>query len=120
MRGFLYLLSALSVIALAAWAYRENHRTQQAARDLRGIQSEISSLREAIIVHRAEWAYLNRPDRLRDLADLNIDRLQLVPPSAGHFALIDQIAYPPLNSADASEEIEIDGDSVIHVMETRP
>jgi hypothetical protein len=120
MRGVLYLLSALSVIALAAWAYRENHRTQQAARELRDMQSEIANLREAITVHRAEWAYLNRPERLRELADLNIDRLRLVPLSAAHFALIDQIAYPPAPSTAALAEGEFDLEGVTQTMETHP
>ena len=41
------------------------------------LRAEIADEREALAVLNAEWAYLNRPDRLRDLADLNGDRLGL-------------------------------------------
>ena len=79
MRGLFLSLATLAVMALAFWAYRENYATQEAQRDLRRMNAEIADLREALAVQRAEWAYLNRPDRLRALADLNFDRLNLLP-----------------------------------------
>ena len=95
MRGFLCLLIALGVIGLAFWAYRETHRTQQSMAELRQLQREISTLREALSVQRAEWAYLNRPDRLRELVELNYERLGLMPMAPEQFGSIDEVAYPP-------------------------
>ena len=95
MRGLLYLLTAAAVIGLAFWAYRETHRTQQAMSELRQLQREIGALREAVAVQRAEWAWLNRPDRLRLLAEINYDRLQLMPLRPDQFGEIEQIAFPP-------------------------
>jgi hypothetical protein len=94
MRTLLYLVSALAVIALAFWAYRENYRTQTALREVTRVQAQIALARERVSVLRAEWAYLNRPDRLRDLADLNFLRLGLVPMDADHFGRVDQVAFP--------------------------
>ena len=94
MRGLLYLLSALGVIGLAIWAYNENHKTQQAMAELRELHREIRSLREAISVQRAEWAFLSRPERLQELAQLNFMRLRLIPMSGAQFGRIDEIVYP--------------------------
>ena len=111
MRSFLYLCTALAVIALAAWAYRENHMTQQAMNERRALEREIALLEETIRIQRAEWAYLNRPDRLRDLVDLNFAQLKLVPITGSHFGEIGQIVYPlPAPRAEISDAIEVYGD----------
>lgn len=94
MRPLTYLGCTLLVMALAFWAYRENYRTQAAIGDMAQIQREIATLREDLGVLRAEWAYLNRPERLRELVDLNFDRLQLVPREAGQVLGLDHIDYP--------------------------
>ncbi len=94
MRSFFYVLTSLAIMALAVWAYNENHKTQQSKAEVAELRREIRSLREAISVQRAEWAYLNRPDRLRELADMNFARLQLMPMSGTQFGRIDEIVYP--------------------------
>lgn len=94
MRWFLLVTSGLSVIALAFWAYSENYKTQSALRQAESLQLEIGNLRERLAVLRAEWAYLNRPDRLRELADINFDRLGLLPLRPDHFGKVDEIRFP--------------------------
>lgn len=94
MRVFLYMISAALVMALATWAYNENYRTRALLRDIDRLSAEIAADRERLSVLRAEWAWLTRPERLRDLVELNFDRLGLLPLSPEHFGQVDQIAYP--------------------------
>lgn len=110
MRSILYLVTALAVIGLATWAYRENHLTQQAMNTRTSLEREIARLEAEISVQRVEWAYLNRPDRLRALVDFNFDTLRLVPITADHFGEIGDIAYPaPQAHVQVGEGIEVFG-----------
>ena len=94
MRSFFFVLTGLCVMALAVWGYRQNYETQATLREVKDLRVEIAGLRERASVLRAEWAYLNRPERLADLADLNFDSLGLLPLRPDHFGRIEQITYP--------------------------
>lgn len=107
MRTLLYILTTLSVIGLAFWAYRENYATQGALADTRELRQEIRLAHERLSILRAEWAYLNRPDRLLDLADINFDRLGLLPLRPEQFGNVDQVAYPPRPSLDIVNVIDV-------------
>lgn len=95
MRSFSYILSALAVISLAYWAYYENYRTQAVISHAEHLEAQYATARQRLRVLNAEWAYLNRPARLRELADINFDHLGLIPLEAQQFGRIDQVAYPP-------------------------
>ncbi|MDF3607842.1 cell division protein FtsL [Paracoccus sp. DMF-8] len=94
MRSVLYLTTTLVVMGLAFWAYRENYATQAAINEMADVQRSIGGLREELGVLRAEWAFLNRPERLNELVNLNFDKLKLVPLESSQFVDISQVAYP--------------------------
>ena len=90
----LYVCSALVVMTMAFWAYRENYATQKALRDLAALQDAVAGLREDIAMQKAEWAYLNRPVRLKELATVNFDRLLLLPLEPEQMADGRTVAFP--------------------------
>ncbi|WP_172293059.1 cell division protein FtsL [Pseudoruegeria sp. HB172150] len=94
MKSLAFVLSILAVMGLAFWAYGENYKTQRALSEVQNLQRQIGALRETRTVLKAEWAYLNRPDRLRDLANLNFERLELVPLAPAQFGRVEQVAFP--------------------------
>ena len=110
MRSMLYIMSALAVIGLAFWAYNENYRTQESIREVRQLNRDIAGASARLNMLQAEWAYLNRPDRLRDLAGLNFDRLGLLPLMPDGFGRVDQVAYPGLPEIELGRAIEVSSD----------
>ncbi|GGE16337.1 hypothetical protein SAMN05421774_104167 [Gemmobacter megaterium] len=94
MRSALVILSFLAMLASGFWAYRENYATKVALREAQRLGADIGRLQEAIAVQRAEWAYLNRPDRLAELASANFDRLGLLSMLPEQFAETRQLPEP--------------------------
>ena len=109
MKSVLCILTSFCVVALAFWAYRENYATQVVLKDTGKLHSEISEAHSRLAVLRAEWAYLNRPDRLRELADLNFEKLQLVPLRPDQFGRVDQVSFPPDPTLVINDPIEVSG-----------
>lgn len=95
MRSLAFIMTALAVISLAFWAYAENYSTQYVLGKTEKLQGNIGQARARLAVLKAEWAYLNRPDRLRDLTEINFDRLQLLPLRPDQFGQIDQVPFAP-------------------------
>jgi len=94
MRTLFYLLSLAGVIAIATWTYQVNYATRAAERRVKILERQISDEAEKIEVLKAEWAYLNRPERLLRLAEANFEILGLSPVDADHFADAAQVAFP--------------------------
>lgn len=111
MRSIFYIISGLMVMGLAYWAYHENYETQASLREVRSLHREIGAAHERLNVLEAEWAYLNRPDRLRDLAELNFDRLGLLPLMPDAFGRIEQIAYPTGIVFDIANSVAVSSDN---------
>jgi hypothetical protein len=95
MKGVAYVLTAMLVFSLAFWAYRENYATQQVLSETQRLQREIGNAKLRLSVLRAEWAYLNRPNRLMELSEINYDRLGLLPLRPDQFGRLDEVSYPP-------------------------
>ncbi|SFI53264.1 hypothetical protein SAMN04488095_1152 [Jannaschia pohangensis] len=95
MRSLVYALCIAAVVGLAFWAYGEGYETRATEREVAQLEREIGARHQELSMLRAEWAYLNRPDRLHALAEMNFERLGLMPLAPDHFALADQVAYPP-------------------------
>lgn len=107
MKGLAYVLAALAVSALAFWAYQENYATQKVLKDTQRLQREIGAAQVRLGVLRAEWAYLNRPNRLLELSEINFDRLGLLPLRPDQFGRVDEISYPPQELLPITNPVDV-------------
>ena len=95
MRMVIYAACIVGVVALAFWAYGEGYDTRATERAVARLEREIGARHRELSMLKAEWAYLNRPDRLHALAEMNFETLGLMPLAPEHFAQVDQVGYPP-------------------------
>lgn len=95
MRAVLYLSAVVLLAVCATWAYRVNYATQDALNRVADLRGEIAEEREALSVLRAEWGYLNRPDRLRALVRDNAEALGLADLTPEQFGAATDAPFPP-------------------------
>ncbi len=81
----LFRLSTLMAVTCAAVSgallFSTAQKVQQADQEMRRVQANVSQEEQTIRVLRAEWDYLNRPDRLETLVRSNLDLEQARPES---------------------------------------
>lgn len=106
MRSLLLIVGVFMVMLFATWAYRVNNETRDAMGRVASLQREIRSERETIAVLEAEWAYLNRPDRLLALSEEHFTELRLMPLHPDHFSDPMKVAYPTPEDPLLAELIE--------------
>ena len=93
MRYFVYLFSIGVLLFSATWAYRVNYETREVVNRIKMLQDQIQKEEEKLIMLEGEWAYLNRPDRLDELAERFFAKLSLMPISADNYAKIDILGF---------------------------
>lgn len=77
------------MVGLLMLIYQQKHETRQLEARAAGLSAEISAQTRALAVLRAEWTYLNRPERLERLAH---ETLGLAPVSAEQMVSFSEIA----------------------------
>ena len=113
MKGLLYVLTGMGFLGLGFWAYQENYATQAALREVRDLNRQIGAAHARINMLNAEWAYLNRPDRLRELVNLNFQRLSLVPLMPEAFASIAHVPMAPEEYIPLLDPMQISSDGLM-------
>lgn len=89
---FAFMLIA-TVVAVAA-LFQVKHEVQQQERRLEALNEQILHDQEAIHILRAEWSYLNDPERLAGLAKRHLDFQPM------ETAQVSQVAYLPPRPED--------------------
>ena len=69
----LHVIAIGALVSSAVYAYTIKYETTLEAEQLQKIRMKAQRERDAIAVLKAEWQYLNRPDRLQTLADRHLD-----------------------------------------------
>ena len=69
----LHVIAIGALVSSALYAYTIKYETILQAEQLQKLKKQAHREREAIAVLKAEWQYLNRPDRLQALADKHLD-----------------------------------------------
>ena len=105
LRSLIYTFTFACLVGLAFWAYQENIKTKNVIAKTEQLQKDIGIARARLSILNAEWAYLNRPERLAELVDLNFDQLQLVPLRASNFSEIRNINF--LHDPDLPEIVPL-------------
>lgn len=107
MRVLFAILAAIAVIASGYWAYQENYTTQAELDRVDDLRRDIVNARARLSVLKAEWAYLNRPDRLRELADMNFEKLGLVPLRPEQLGEVEDLPQPMTVVIDLTDAVDV-------------
>lgn len=67
------LVNMVCVAVLAIGLYLVKYSVADVQRNVATLKGQLASEKESLHLLNAEWAYLNRPDRLRQLADRHLD-----------------------------------------------
>ncbi len=77
MRFLGMLFPLLLVLCLALWAYQENNLTKEASERSVELKGRIEHNGVVLKYLQDEWAFLNRPDRLKELVKIHYEKLNL-------------------------------------------
>lgn len=67
------LINMVCVAVLAIGLYLVKYSVQDVQRDVATMKTDLAAEKESLHLLNAEWAYLNRPERLRQLADKHLN-----------------------------------------------
>ena len=109
----------LAAILIGCGLYQLKYEVQAKEERLARLNRQIQLEQEAIHVLNAEWAFLNRPDRIADLANRHLELSQVVPAQFGRVATIPERSLIPV-VAEAEVPIAPTAPALVKVATTAP
>ncbi len=107
MKIFFYILGFVLVFLLASWSYKINYETRKNIKIVKKLESEINDNTEHYEILKAEWAYLNRPERLEKLVERYFYYLRLMPISSRNYVDISSLEFEDEHLiSDSIEKVE--------------
>ncbi|GGK35751.1 cell division protein FtsL [Salinarimonas ramus] len=100
----LHVAAIAGLIGSAVWAYSIKYETIRQTEELARLERAIEREREMIAVLRAEWAFLNRPDRVETLADAHLP--EVVPFSVEHLARFEDLPDRPPDADEIGAKLQ--------------
>ena len=91
MRMFVLILSFIFLAIISVWAYNINYKTRSTIKSVNELSSQIKGQQTRLRLLKAEWAYLNRPDRLNKLITMHFSELELIALSHQNYYLFDKL-----------------------------
>ena len=80
-----------STFALGLWAYKINYDSRAADQRVKELEKSILLAKKQLKILNAEWAHLNRPERLRKLVEYYFLELRLNPINPDDFIAFSEI-----------------------------
>ncbi len=100
---FLHMAAITALIASAGYAYSIKYETLYYAEQVEKLKGQVQRERDAIAVLRAEWALLNRPDRLQEAVERHLD---LQPMSVQQLARLSDLPKRPPREDGIARKLE--------------
>lgn len=75
MRRLMHILAILALVGSALYAYRIKYDSIYLSERVAKLRTQVAREKEAIAVLKAEWQFVNRPDRIQTLADKHLHDL---------------------------------------------
>ena len=97
------LLWLIAAILVGCGLYQLKYEVQAKEEQLARLNRQIQAEQEAIHVLNAEWAFLNRPDRLGDLAARHLEMNPVTPAQFGRVASIPQRSLTAVAAIEAEK-----------------
>ncbi|MCB5177123.1 MULTISPECIES: cell division protein FtsL [Microvirga] len=99
----LHIIAITALIASAAYAYSVKYETLYYVEQVAKLKSKVQRERDIIAVLRAEWQYLDRPDRLQEAADQHLD---LQPMKIQQLARLSELPARPEREDEIGRKLE--------------
>lgn len=99
----LHLIAICLLVGSAGYVYSIKYETLYYAEQLAKLKHKIQREREAIAVVKAEWAMLNRPERLQRMVEQHLD---LQPMNVQQLARLSEIPNKPQKNDEIGRKLE--------------